>query len=83
MAEVPGGGTHIKPADITVKAISKELPPDVEKQVGKSFEEFTSQKENGIYYWIKVHVGSEDSLHLKADQKYDYFGQGTKITIVD
>ncbi|XP_028674803.1 cystatin-B-like isoform X3 [Erpetoichthys calabaricus] len=87
MAEEPGQWTDIKPADSNVKAICKEVRPDVEKRVGKSFEEFmplqyTSQKQNGINYWIKVHVGGEDSLHLKAHQDIKTFGEGTKITIV-
>ncbi|XP_039617927.1 cystatin-B-like [Polypterus senegalus] len=88
MAEVHGGWTAIKPADSNVKAICKEVRPDVEKRVGKSFEEFTplqytSLQKKGIDYWIKVHVGGEDSLHMKAHHSFGTFGEGTKIIIVD
>ncbi|XP_039616488.1 cystatin-B-like [Polypterus senegalus] len=81
MAEVSGGWTDVKPADSNVKEICNEVRPDVDKREGKSSEEplqYTSQQMNGINQGIKVHVGGEDSLHLKAHQEYDHFGVGTR-----
>ncbi|KAM7180995.1 cystatin-B-like [Macrochelys suwanniensis] len=66
-----GGVTGPQPATPETQQIVDEVKLQVEEKEGKKFEvftavEFKTQLVAGINYFIKVHVGNEEFLHLRV-----------------
>uniref|UniRef100_A0A8C3SNM6 Cystatin domain-containing protein n=1 Tax=Chelydra serpentina TaxID=8475 RepID=A0A8C3SNM6_CHESE len=66
-----GGVTGPQPATPETQHIVDEVKLQVEEKEGKKFEvftavEFKTQLVAGINYFIKVHVGNEEFLHLRV-----------------
>ena len=69
--EMVGGPTEEKDADEDVKKLAEELKKQVEenrKTTFTTFEavKFTTQVVNGVMYKIKVKVGDDQYIHLRA-----------------
>ncbi|XP_062984966.1 cystatin-A [Elgaria multicarinata webbii] len=65
-----GGTTEAKPATAETQQLAQEVKAQVEEKEGKSFEvfiavEFKTQMVAGTNYFIKVHVGNEEYLHVR------------------
>ncbi|XP_005292799.1 cystatin-B-like [Chrysemys picta bellii] len=66
-----GGLTGVQPATAETQQVVDEVKLQVEEKEGKKFEvftavEFKTQVVAGINYFIKVHVGNEEFLHLRV-----------------
>ncbi|KAH1186186.1 cystatin-B-like [Mauremys mutica] len=66
-----GGLTGAQPATPEAQQVADEVKLQVEEKEGKKFEvftavEFKTQVVAGINYFIKVHVGNEEFLHLRV-----------------
>ncbi|XP_044850141.1 cystatin-B-like [Mauremys mutica] len=65
------GLTCAQPATPEAQQVADEVKLQVEEKEGKKFEvftavEFKTQVVAGINYFIKVHVGNEEFLHLQV-----------------
>uniref|UniRef100_A0A8D0BY91 Cystatin B n=1 Tax=Salvator merianae TaxID=96440 RepID=A0A8D0BY91_SALMN len=66
-----GGSSESKPATAETQQIVQEIKPQVEEKEGRQFEvfeavEFKTQMVAGINYFIKVHAGNNEFLHLRV-----------------
>lgn len=60
----------IKEADINVKHLCNLIKPDVERALGRSLTtweplKYTTKPERPMIYYVKVHIGNGECLHLK------------------
>ncbi|KAF7238113.1 Cystatin-B [Varanus komodoensis] len=65
-----GGTSDAKPATAETQQIVQEVKPQVEEKEGKRFEvfdavEFKTQVVAGMNYFIKVHVGNAEYIHVR------------------
>ncbi|KAH7948131.1 cystatin-A2 [Rhipicephalus sanguineus] len=72
---VGGLSQELKPADATVQEICEKVRSDVENKLGQTFAEFTpvnykTQVVNGTNYFIKVRVGSDQYVHVRAHKSF-------------
>merc|ERR1711936_82331 len=63
----------------SVQGVCDEVKVDVEKYLGKTFDTFEAksyryQPVHGYNFWVKVHVGNEEYIHIYAYQ-YGFMGQ--------
>uniref|UniRef100_A0A131XM09 Putative intracellular cystatin n=1 Tax=Hyalomma excavatum TaxID=257692 RepID=A0A131XM09_9ACAR len=70
-----GLSEEVKDADDTVKEICEKVRADVEAKLGTSFPEFTplkyrTQLVNGINYFVKVHIGGGQHIHVRAHKAF-------------
>ncbi|KYO18431.1 cystatin-B [Alligator mississippiensis] len=66
-----GGLGVAKPATADTQCIVEEVKSQVEEKEGKNFDvfaavEFKTQVVAGMNYFIKVHVGNDEFLHLRV-----------------
>ena len=69
--EMVGGPTEEKDADEEVKKLAEDLKKQVEENRNRTFTtfeavKFTTQVVNGVMYKIKVKVGDDQCIHLRA-----------------
>uniref|UniRef100_A0A1E1WWH0 Putative intracellular cystatin n=1 Tax=Amblyomma aureolatum TaxID=187763 RepID=A0A1E1WWH0_9ACAR len=70
-----GLSDEVKDADDTVREICEKVRSEVEAKLEKTFDEFTplkyrTQLVNGINYFVKVHVGGGQHVHVRAHKAF-------------
>ena len=80
--EMVGGPSEEKDADENVKKLAEELKKEVEENRKTTFTtfqavKFTTQVVNGVIYNIKVKVGDDQYIHLRALNKKGKVTLGT------
>ncbi|KAI4888017.1 hypothetical protein NFI96_034682 [Prochilodus magdalenae] len=79
-----GGTTEAKDANDEVQKICDEMKPHAEEKAGKTFEVFTAktyktQLVAGTNYFIKVHVGGDDYVHLRVYKMLPHAGEKLEL----
>ena len=79
-----GGTLLAEDAKEDIQAICNAVKADLEGKNGKSFDEFTaiqfrSQVVAGMNYFVKVHVGEEQFVHLRIYQALPHTGAGPAL----
>ncbi|XP_041670171.1 cystatin-B-like [Cheilinus undulatus] len=69
-----GGLGEPQPADEKIQKLADSLKGAAEEKAGKTFDVFVAktyatQVVSGTNYFIKVHVGGEDHIHLRVYEK--------------
>ncbi|GAA6214983.1 cystatin-B-like [Lates japonicus] len=82
-----GGLTDTAEANSEVQKIADTVKPYVEEKAGKKYDVFTaklyrSQVVAGTNYFIKVHVGGDEHIHLRVWQKLPCYGGELELTAV-
>ena len=82
--EVVGGPSEEKEANDEVKKITEELKASVEEKKNAKYTtfeavKFTTQVVNGVMYRIKVKVGENEYIHIKALKNLP--AQGGKVVL--
>ncbi|XP_077487669.1 cystatin-B-like [Amblyomma americanum] len=70
-----GLAEEVKDADATVQEICEKVRSEVEAKLAKKFDEFTplkyrTQLVNGVNYFVKVHVGGGQHIHVRAHKAF-------------
>ncbi|GAA6214982.1 cystatin-B-like [Lates japonicus] len=87
MPTMCGGLTEPAGADEKVQGIADSMKPHAEEKAGKKYDVFTaksyrSQLVQGTNYFIKVHVGGDEHIHLRVWQKLPCYGGELELTAV-
>ena len=82
--EVVGGPSEEKEANVEVKKMVEELKASVEEKKNTKYTtfeavKFTTQVVNGVMYRIKVKVGENEYIHIKALKNLP--AQGGKVVL--
>ena len=82
--EVVGGPSEEKEANDEVKKMTEELKASVEEKKNTKYTtfeaaKFTTQVVNGVMYRIKVKVGQDEYIHIKALKNLP--AQGGKVVL--
>ncbi|XP_029313723.1 cystatin-B-like [Cottoperca gobio] len=80
-----GGCSAATEADEEIQKICDSVKADAEAKAGKTYEmftakSFTSQVVAGTNYFIKIHVGGEDHVHLRVSKKLPCYGGELELT---
>ncbi|XP_029313725.1 cystatin-B-like isoform X1 [Cottoperca gobio] len=80
-----GGCNAATEANEEIQKICDSVKADAEAKAGKTYEmftakSFTSQVVAGTNYFIKVHVGGEDHVHLRVFKSLPHTGKEPELT---
>ncbi|XP_004546781.1 cystatin-B [Maylandia zebra] len=83
--EMCGGLTEVEQADEAVQKICDAMKPLAEQKTGRNFEVFTAENYKtqvvaGTNYFIKVHVGGNEYVHLRVYEKLPAYGGTLELT---
>ena len=86
--EMVGGPTEEKDADEDVKKLAEGLKKQVEENRNTTFTtfeavKFTTQVVNGVMYKIKVKVGDDQYIHLRALKNLPHKGGNVVLRTVE
>ena len=86
--EMVGGPTEEKDADEDVKKLAENLKKQVEENRNTTFTtfeavKFTTQVVNGVIYKIKVKVGDDQYIHLRALKNLPHKGGNVVLRTVE
>ena len=86
--EMVGGPSEEKDADEDVKKLTEELKKQVEEKRNTTFTtfeavKFTTQVVNGVMYKIKVKVGDDQYIHLRALKNLPHKGGNVVLRTVE
>jgi cystatin-A/B len=79
-----GGPSDSKPANDEIQQICNQLKSSVEAKAGKAFPEFTalsfkSQVVAGTNYFVKVHVGSDECVHVRIHKPLPHSNEAPSV----
>ncbi|XP_072307459.1 cystatin-B-like [Eucyclogobius newberryi] len=79
-----GGTGYVKPADPEVQGICDSVKGQVEEKTGKKYETFvaktyTTQVVAGTNYFVKIHVGGDDHVHVRIFKGLPHTGGELKV----
>ena len=86
--KIVGGPTEEKDADEDVQKLADELKKQVEEKRNTTFTtfeavKFTTQVVNGVIYKIKVKVGDDEYIHLRAVKNLPHKGGNVELRTVE
>ncbi len=79
-----GGTSEVKQANAEVQKICDEVKSQVEEKAGKKFDvfkakSFTTQLVAGTNYFVKVHVGGDEYIHVRIHKSLPHSGEKLQV----